>query len=645
MSVVNLNNIEKSYGITEVLKGFSLDINDGERVGLIGVNGSGKTTVFKVISGMESYTEGKLAVRKGLRIGYLKQMPAFNSENTLYQELEGVFSHLVEIKERLRVLEDKIAREGKVVKNQNDSRTELDGLMSEYSELQHRFEIGGGYQYQSKIRQIASGMGFTLDELNKKVKVLSGGEKTRLGLVKLLLTEPGLLLLDEPTNHLDLSSIQWLENYLKEYQGAVILISHDRYFLDQVVTRVVEIKNGSSEVYHGNYSYYLEERKLRYERRMQAYENQQKKIKKMEEAIKRLHQWGQQGDNEKMFKRAKSMQKALDRIEKLDRPVLDGKRMRLDLSVSKRSGNEVLIVEGLTKSFGEESLLEGLDLNLYWGEKIAVIGKNGSGKTTFLKIILEKLEQDQGEFKIGANVRIGYYSQEFEGFNPEDNLVTALRRESSMSTAEARNVLAAFLFTEDEVFKKVSDLSGGEKSRLRLLQLMNGDYNFLILDEPTNHLDLPSREILEETLQSYSGTIMVVSHDRYFLNKFIDYTYELEDGRLTKYYGNYDYYRRKKEELLGESDESQSNEEVIKEPKSDYYKLKEKIRDERKKKSRLKELEEKIEELESIKVELEQEMVIPENLDDFSLLNKLKSKYEVTKKKLNELYERWEEYI
>lgn len=640
MSVLSLNNIEKSYGITRVLQGFSLFINEGEKVGLIGPNGSGKTTVFKIIAGIEPYSGGNLALKKGLKVGYLSQMPDFNPENTLYEELKTVFSDLIELEDALRELEKRISL--KSSKDEEDSQ--LEQLLTEYSQLQHRFEIDGGYQYESKINQVALGLGFSPEELNKKVETLSGGEKTRLGLVKLLLSEPDLLLLDEPTNHLDLPSIQWLEDYLKEYQGAVIIISHDRYFLDEVVNRIVEIKNGRDEVYNGNYSYYLKERKRRYERLLQAYENQQKKIKRMEEAIKRLHQWGQQGDNVKFFRRAKSMQKALDRIERLEKPVLDGRQMGLELTISNRSGREVLKVEGVDKSFSGEKVLAGLDLDIYWGEKIAVIGRNGTGKTTLLKIILDEVSPDGGQVKIGANVKIGYYSQEFEGFNPDDDLITALRRECDMSTAEARNALAAFLFTEDEVFKKVSTLSGGEKSRLRLLQLMNGDYNFLLLDEPTNHLDLPSREVLEETLKEYPGTVMVVSHDRYFLNKFIDYTYELENGNLTKYYGNYDYYRGKKEELKNLEGQKELNPEE-REEKSEYHRLKEKIREERKRKSKLKDLEEEIEELEELMNELEEEMVKPDNLNDFNLLNNLKDKYEYTGKRLKELYSEWEGYL
>lgn len=641
MSVVSLNNIEKSYGITDVLNGFSLHVNEKEHIGLIGPNGCGKTTVFKIIAGMEHFSSGSIAIKRNTKIGYLSQMPDFNLNYSLFEELKTIFSELIKAEDRLGKLEKAIAEKGK----EGSETEELSNLMDEYSQIQHNFEENGGYQYESKIREIAYGMGFNEEELNnKKVMDLSGGEKTRLGLVKLLLSDPDLLLLDEPTNHLDLPSIQWLENYLGEYRGTVIIVSHDRYFLDQVIDRIVEIKRGSDEVYHGNYSYYLKERKRRYEQLLQAYETQQKKIKKMEEAIKRLHQWGNQGDNEKFFKRAKSMQKSLDKIERLDKPILDGKQMGLDLAINKRSGNEVLRIEELNKSYDNQTILSGLNLNIYWEDKVALIGRNGTGKTTLIKILIDEIDPDKGSVKVGANVKIGYYSQEFEGFNPEDDLVTTLRRECYMSTAEARNALAAFLFTEDEVFKKVKNLSGGEKSRLRLLQLMNGDYNFLVLDEPTNHLDLPSREILEETLQEYPGTIMVVSHDRYFLNKVIDYIYELEEGKVTKFYGDYDYYRLKKEEFL-KMQEARNQVVNNKKEKSDYHILKEKSKRERKRKNYIKKLEKKIEKQENRIKELEEEMVDPENLNDIDLLNKLKKEYDSVKEELDSLYIKWEEVI
>lgn len=639
MSVLNLHNIEKNYGLTEVLKNFSMTINDKEKIGLIGPNGSGKTTLFKIISGEENYGNGNLSIRNNTSIGYLSQMPDLEEEITLYEELLKVFSDVIEMKEKISRLEKKISKLGNK-KNKNDSK--LNELLKEYSELQHEFEKKGGYSYKSEIKKVAVGLGFTLEELDKKIYTFSGGEKTRLGLVKLLLSKPDLLLLDEPSNHLDIPSIQWLENYLNDYQGAVVIISHDRYFLDNVVTRIVEIKNGKEEIYKGNYSYYLEERKRRYEKRLHEYEVQQKKIKDLKESIKRLKRWGNRSDNPKLHKRAESMQKRLDKMDKLEKPTLGGPKMNLSFNIDELGGNEVLKIKNISKNYSNENILQDISLNIYRGEKSAIIGKNGTGKSTILKIISGEISADSGIYKVGKNVRMGYYSQEFDGFNPEDNLISALRRERPMTEGEARNLLAAFLFRNDEVFKKIKDLSGGEKSRLRLLQLMQGDYNFLVLDEPTNHLDLASREVLEEALKQYPGTILVVSHDRYFLNKIIDYTYELENSSLEKYYGNYDYYWNKKKQKK----KKETKQKDSKENKDNfYYRQKEKQRKERKKEKKKNNLEEKIMKLENKKEKLEEKMVDPENLNDHKYLNELKMKYENIEEELEKLYEKWEEII
>lgn len=650
MAVVDLHNIKKSYGITEVLKGFSMSVNEGERAALIGANGCGKTTVFRIIAGLEPYSKGSLSLKNGIDVGYLSQMPDIDSDKTLQQELETVFADVIAMEEKMSELEQKISSTGENVENDGEERV-LEQLMQEYSELQHRFENKDGYGYSSEIRKVAIGLGFEHEELGRNVSKFSGGEKTRLGLAKLLLAGPDLLLLDEPTNHLDIPSLQWLENYLGEYDGTVIIISHDRYFLDEVVDRIIELKQGRNEVYHGNYSYYLEERKRRYEQRLRTYENQQKKIVKMEKAIEKLRRWGRQGDNEKFFKRAKSMEKQLEKIDKVEKPVLGGEKMGLDFEIDRRSGDEVLIIKDLSFSFSDEQqedqrneqIIKDLEFSLYWGQKAAVIGDNGTGKTSLLKIVVGQLFPDNGDIKIGSNVKLGYYSQEFSGFKESDDLITAFRREVPMREGEARDALAAFLFTEDEVFKRVENLSGGEKSRLRLLQLMNGNYNFLILDEPTNHLDLPSREVLEDALQNYSGTLLVVSHDRYFLNEVIDYTFELDSGQLTKYYGNYDYYRSKKEELEGEEDKQEESEAGQKD--NYYFRRKREERKKRKQKRRLQDLEADIIKLEERKEELEQEMAAPENHDDFDLLKQLKQKYEKTNNKLEQLYQEWEGYV
>jgi ATP-binding cassette subfamily F protein 3 len=640
MVVVNLDSISKSYSTQQILKNFSMSVNKGEKVALIGSNGSGKTTLFKIIAEQEEFREGNLSLRNDVSVGLLDQIPEFTMDNTIYEELLTVFNEFREMEQKLKTMENKISSFDKEDKNHE----KLETLMEEYSNLSHEYEINGGYEYENKIVQVASGLGFKGEELNKKISFLSGGEKSRVGLIKLLLKEPDLLLLDEPTNHLDIESIQWLEEYLKKYTGAVIIISHDRYFLDQVIERIVEIKNGSDEKYYGNYSYYLEERKRRYEQRMREYKNQQKKIKKLEESIHQLRVWGRSRDSEKMFKRAKAMEKRLERIDEMEKPTLHGKKMDLDLEIDRRSGDEVLKAKNISKSFDDQTLLNELDLNLYWQDKAAIIGANGSGKTTLLDIINGDLDSDKGNVELGASVKMGYYRQEIEKFDPEDDLVTALVKSCSMKISEARNALGAFLFTDQEVFKKVKDLSGGEKSRLRLLELMNGNYNFLILDEPTNHLDLPSREVLEDVLEDYPGTILVVSHDRYFINKVIDYTYELKDYDLTKYYGDYDYFKEKKEEFKEKEANNKNNN--TDETKDNYYfRQKERERKERRRKRSLKKIENKIEAKEEKVKLLEKKMADPENIDDYEKLKKLKFEHQEMNQELEELYKEWGKYI
>ncbi|MFW6269333.1 MAG: ribosomal protection-like ABC-F family protein [Bacillota bacterium] len=640
MSVLNMHEVKKSYGINTVLDGFSMDVSQGEKVALIGANGSGKTTLFRIITGKETMDQGSLSIRNDIQTGYLTQIPDLDPEKTLREELCQVFSEVIALGERISDLEEQISR----LDSQQEGK-QLDSLMAEYSELQEEFENKGGYYYESKIERVAVGLGFSHQELDKKVKIFSGGEKTRLGLVKLLLEEPDLLLLDEPTNHLDISSTHWLEKYLNDYEGSVIIISHDRYFLDQVVERIIELKQGQSEVYHGNYSYYLEEREKRFEQRMRAYENQQKKIAQLKEAIDRLHRWGQQSDSGKLHNRAQSMEKRLEKMEKLEKPVLVNDKMNLELEIESRSGDEVLIVEGVDKSFGQNKVLDGLDLQLFWSEKSSIIGDNGTGKTTLLKIITGELARDSGKIKLGAGVKMGYYSQEFNDFYPEDDVLTAYRREVPVGKTEARNTLASFLFTGRDVFENVSNLSGGEKSRLRLLQLMKGNYNFLLLDEPTNHLDLPSREVLEEALKNYPGTLLIVSHDRYFLNKVVDYTYELSEGSLLKFYGNYDYYRDKKKKRRDAAlkNELHNDKESSNQKENDYVKKKKQRNRRQKIERKIEETEENIILIEEEMEELEKKMADPENLDDHELLIKMKKEYHSREEELSKLYKQWEE--
>jgi ATP-binding cassette subfamily F protein 3 len=644
MAILNINNLKKEYGIETVLKNFSLNVNQGESVALIGPNGSGKTTIFRIITEQEHFSEGTVSIRNDIEVGYLDQLPDFKAKLTIYQELEKVFAAVKKQIKEMQRLEEKIAHHGERVDESEIHSDNLEATMREYSLLQRKFEKGVGYEYQSKIRQVAAGMGFDEEEIHEKtLDQLSGGEKTRVGLAKLLLIEPDLLLLDEPTNHLDLKSVEWLENYLNSYQGSLLIISHDRYFLDNTIERIVEIKNGKNEDYSGNYSYYQKERKRRYEQRLREYKNQQKKIKELEDAIEQLYIWGRSRDSEKMFKRAKAMEKRLERIDRLEKPRLKGKKMKLDLDADIRGGDDVLFVENLSKGFEDLTLFEEINFELHRRDKAAIIGDNGTGKSTILRIIMGEITADQGKVKIGTNIYPAYYRQEFEGFKPEDDLITALQRETAVTNSKARDMLASFLFTGEDVFKKVHQLSGGEKSRLRLLQLMSGNYNFLILDEPTNHLDLASREVLEDALKDYPGTVLIVSHDRYFLDKVIDYIYELDNQELNKYFGDYSYYKEKKKNEISEQLEKEEVEKS--EGKLDYEAQKEARSREMKRQKRLEEIESDIEKLEKDLNYLENEMTAEKNIDKFEVLQELKDEYETKNNKLEKLYQEWETLI
>ncbi|PUU93175.1 ATP-binding cassette, subfamily F, member 3 [Halanaerobium congolense] len=645
MAILNINNLKKEYGIETVLKDFSLNVNEGESVALIGPNGSGKTTIFQIITGREHYSDGTVSVRNDIEVGYLDQLPDFKSELSIYQELEKVFAEVKQQIKKMKKLEEKITHHGERVDKSASHSDNLEATMREYSALQREFEKGVGYEYQSKIRQVAAGMGFDEEEIHEKtLDQLSGGEKTRVGLAKLLLIEPDLLLLDEPTNHLDLKSVEWLENYLNSYQGSLLIISHDRYFLDNTIERIVEIKNGKNEDYSGNYSYYQKERKRRYEQRLREYKNQQKKIKQLEDAIEQLYIWGRSRDSEKMFKRAKAMEKRLEKIDRLEKPQLKGRKMKLELETEIRGGDDVLFVENLSKRFEDLNLFQDLNFELHRTDKAAIIGDNGTGKSTILRIIMGEITADRGQVRIGTNVYPAYYRQEFEGFNPGDDLITALQRETAVTNSKARDMLASFLFTGEDVFKKVKQLSGGEKSRLRLLQLMSGNYNFLILDEPTNHLDLASREVLEEALKDYSGTVLIVSHDRYFLDKVIDYIYELENQELNKYFGDYSYYKQKKKNEISEQQDLDEQEDKS-EGKLDYEAQKEARSREQKRQKRLEEIEVEIEALEKNLSDLESQMTAEENINDFELLQELKDKYEQQNSRLETLYQEWEKIV
>lgn len=534
---VALKNIEKYYGANKVLEDITFEIGNGERIGLVGQNGCGKTTVFKIIAGLEKQDGGTLSIRKNASLGYLDQIPAYSENTKVLDVLNSAFEELLKLKDRIHQLETDMAYA---------RSSQLEQIVKRYGEIQLSFEHQGGYDMEERLNKVCSGLKFTEAFLTRDFSTLSGGEKTAAILGKILLQEPDILLLDEPSNHLDLESIEWLEGYLKEYKGTVFIISHDRYFLDRIVNRIIEIEDGKAAVYEGNYSHYVEEKERRLLLQFEAYADQQKEVKAMEKAIKDLRDWGNRGGNEKFFRRAASMQKRLDKIEKIERPQLNRAKIQLQFDGEQRSGKNIFIVKNLRKVFNNQILFDQLNFQMRYGERVGLLGKNGSGKSTLLKILLEQLPYESGEIKIGANLRIGYLAQEIVFSREDDTILEVFRYDQPVSEGKARSILAKFLFYGNDVFKKVETLSGGEKSRLKLCLLMQEDLNLLILDEPTNHLDIDSREMLEEALSDFIGTILFISHDRYFINRIADRIVELENGRLTEYIGNYENFKEKK---------------------------------------------------------------------------------------------------
>ena len=701
MVVLEMKDIKKSFGIEKVLTSFNLNLQEGESIGLIGANGTGKTTVFNIIAGQEEPDSGEIFLQRGCSVGLLEQSHNFPPSRTILEECRTVFTREINMQQQLRCLEEKIADQGEKVSQDSDPQdSELASLLKKYNRLQEKFSRSAGYSYESRIRKVATGLGFSPAELSQKISLLSGGEKTRVGLTKLLLEKPDLLLLDEPTNHLDIEAVEWLESYLQNYQGAVIIISHDRYFLDRTISRLVEIKQGRNEDYSGNYSYYLEERERRFQQRLKEYQEQQKKINQLKEQIEQYRVWGRSGDNEKFFKKAKELEKRLEKIEKIPKPTRRD-RVKFDLEAGSRIGHEVLQIEDLDFSYQNNTLFHQASLNIYGGDKVALIGPNGSGKTTLLHLIRDQLDPDSGRIKLGPTVRPGYYSQEESSNFAEDRTVlSALKQSTGLPTGQARDLLAKFLFRGEEVFKKLADLSGGERSRLRLLQLVFGDSNFLLLDEPTNHLDLDSREVLEQSLQSYQGAILLVSHDRYFLNQVADKTVELYNQSLIMYRGSYDFYldkredRRQNYQLQTRKNESNFDDtgstgdktsfpqEEKSSPEKDtefseayskpstaadnltdripgknpgkdspgrdeifYRRQKEKRRQERKLNRKREELESKIIKLENRQEKLEEEMLTASYEGDIEKLTALKKEQDDLQEELNRYYQEWEKII
>ncbi|WP_352405125.1 ribosomal protection-like ABC-F family protein [Sporanaerobacter acetigenes] len=538
----SVNNITKYYGANKIFENISIELKTNERIGLIGQNGCGKTTLMKILMGMENYQEGNISFRKGVKVGYLDQIFNCEPNTTVIDVLEEAFQNIKDIKREMKFVENQMEKlDGKA----------LDTAIKNYGSLMEKYELQGGYEIETNINKVCQGLKIEDNYRDMTFEQLSGGEKTRVMLGKLLLEQPDILLLDEPTNHLDIDSIEWLENFLQDYKGTVLVISHDRRFLDQVVKKIVELTPKCTSVYDGNYSYYVIEKERRFLLEYTVYENNQKKIEKMESQIQRYRIWGAMRDSEKMYKRAKELEKRLEKVEVLDRPVLENRKIRLSPKNTSRSGKIVLKVDELNKSFGEKKLFTDLSFTVFYQDHLCIIGKNGSGKTTLLKLILGELKPDNGIVSLGASIKIGYLPQNVTFENEKMTLLEYFTDMHTVTEKEARSELAKMLFIKDDVYKKISNLSGGEKSRLKLCSLIYENVNFMILDEPTNHLDIDSREILEETLLNFTGTILFVSHDRYFIQKIANKIMLIENCKGKLYPMPYeDYLEERQKEVL-----------------------------------------------------------------------------------------------
>ncbi len=534
MIELNINNLTKYYGANKIFETISFEIKTGEHIGLVGQNGCGKTTLMKTLMGMEEHQAGEISIRKDCKLGYLDQIPEYPEATTTMDVIQMAFSKVHELRKKMNELELNMA---------NVEQDDLEEAVKRYSRLQEQYELSGGYELETRIRKITEGLNITENLKQIQFSSLSGGEKTRIILAKLLLEEPDILLLDEPTNHLDMNTILWLENFLKDYKGAALIISHDRYFLDHVVSKMIDLNQDHAEVYLGNYSYYVEEKERRFLIALKDYENQQKKIDRMEQQIERFRIWGAMRDSEAMYKRAKVIEKRLEKMDELNRPVLGKRKMRLNQTKVDRSGKMVIESIHVKKSFDNRALLENVCLQVLFQDSVCIIGDNGCGKTTLLKILLGELEADEGTVKLGAQVKIGYLAQHVDFEDEDQTILEYFSRLHNISYGEARSQLAKVLFVKEDVNKKIKMLSGGEKSRLRLCSLTFEGVNFLVLDEPTNHLDIDSREVLEDTLLSFEGTLLFVSHDRYFIDKIASKIVVIENGMIKEYYGDYQYYQ------------------------------------------------------------------------------------------------------
>ncbi len=637
--ILACQNINKAFGTNVILKDASFHIEEKEKAAIVGINGAGKSTLLKIIMKQIPADSGEVILAKDRTIGYLAQHEAVSSGNTIYEELLEVKQDIFELERHIRTLE---------LQMKSQSGGELEQTLELYNRLNTEFEQKNGYACKSEIVGVLKGLGFTEDEFSKQVDTLSGGQKTRVALGKLLLAKPDLILLDEPTNHLDMQSIAWLENFLINYSGAVIIVAHDRYFLNRVVSKVIEIDHAKATTFLGNYSAYSEKKAQLRDSQLKAWINQQREIKHQQEVIDKLKSF----NREKSIKRAESREKMLEKMEVLDRPDTEVQELKLSLEPRFPSGNDVLRVEGLAKSFGDHTLFTDLDFEIKRGERVALIGNNGTGKTTILKIINELLAADAGSFTLGSKVCIGYYDQEHHVLHMEKTLFEEISDDyPTLTNTEIRNVLAAFLFTGDDVFKRISDLSGGERGRVSLAKLMLSEANFLILDEPTNHLDILSKEILEQALNRYTGTVFYVSHDRYFINQTATRILELTGNTLVNYIGNYDYYLEKKDELTKIYVPSATEEETASLPSSSaetagkltWQQQKEEQARIRKRQNELKKTEDRIHVLEVRDKEIDELMMQEEVFTNVAKCVELNKEKTAVNEELEQLYEHWEE--
>ena len=633
--ILSCQNLSKAFNEKPILKDVSFHIEEHDKAAIVGINGVGKTTLLRIIVGELPADSGIVTLKKEASFGYLAQNQNVNSENSIYEELLSVKAPVIAMEKQLREMEEKM---------HTVNSSELDSLMENYARLNHQFELENGYAYQSEIGGVLKGLGFAEEDFEKQISTLSGGQKTRVALSKLLLKKPELIILDEPTNHLDLNAIAWLENYLLNYKGAVLTVSHDRYFLDRFAGKIIEIDQAKATTFPGNYTAYAAKKEILRTAARNAYLNQQQEIRHQEAVIEKLKSF----NREKSIKRAESREKMLNKIEILEKPTEARTDIHMTLTPRCQSGNDVLHIEHLAKSFDDLSLFQDISMDIKRGEHVAIIGDNGTGKTTILKIINDLVPADSGTITLGTNVHIGYYDQEHHVLHPDKTLFDEISDEyPSLTGTQIRNTLAAFLFTGDDVFKLLRDLSGGERGRVSLAKLMLSKSNFLILDEPTNHLDIASKEILEDAISAYKGTVLYVSHDRYFINRTASRILELSDGRLTCYLGNYDYYLEKKTGDLPNGVLAVKNT-VSKAPAppsegmQDWKNQKELQAKQRKKENDIRKCEEEIAKLEEKDKQLDNEMALQENATNVARLQELTKEKESISAKLEELYEKWE---